>query len=61
MTCDSVITCPFCGFGKQERMPDFTRVGVYECPRCGEVLMPKRKTDCCVFCAYGSVRCPSRQ
>jgi hypothetical protein len=32
----------------------------YECKGCGTVLRPKPE-DCCVFCSYGSVPCPSIQ
>jgi hypothetical protein len=31
-----------------------------DCPRCGAVLRPKAG-DCCVFCSYGSVKCPPKQ
>ena len=32
----------------------------YECERCETVLKPK-PGDCCVYCSYGSVPCPSIQ
>jgi hypothetical protein len=32
----------------------------YECEQCKTVLHPKPE-HCCVFCSYGSVRCPSQQ
>jgi hypothetical protein len=32
----------------------------YECAGCGTKLKPK-SGDCCVFCSYGSVPCPSIQ
>ncbi len=32
----------------------------YECASCHELLKPKRE-DCCVFCSYGSVKCPPVQ
>jgi len=56
----STITCPFCGFEKQESMPENACVHFYECSRCHRVLRP-REGDCCVFCSYGSSRCPPRQ
>lgn len=31
-----------------------------ECPSCRTLLRPK-PGDCCVFCSYGSVPCPSIQ
>jgi len=56
----STITCPQCGFSKEETMPVDTCVFFYECTHCKQVLRP-RAGDCCVFCSYGSVPCPSRQ
>ena len=32
----------------------------YECQGCKAVLRPKTG-DCCVFCSYGSVKCPPEQ
>lgn len=32
----------------------------YDCRGCGAVLRPLAG-DCCVFCSYGSVPCPSVQ
>jgi len=32
----------------------------YDCTGCGAVLRPK-PGDCCVFCSYGTVPCPSIQ
>ena len=32
----------------------------YECTGCKRLLKPKQG-DCCVFCSYGSVRCPPIQ
>jgi hypothetical protein len=32
----------------------------YQCTHCGEVLRPL-SGDCCVFCSYGTVACPSMQ
>ncbi|HOK51309.1 MAG: GDCCVxC domain-containing (seleno)protein [Bacteroidales bacterium] len=56
----SLITCPHCGFSKLETMPTDTCVFFYECTNCKQVLRP-RQGDCCVFCSYGSVKCPSKQ
>jgi len=57
---DSIITCPHCGRTKSERMPVDACQILYECTGCGVNLRPK-KGDCCVFCSYGSVRCPPMQ
>jgi hypothetical protein len=32
----------------------------YECEKCKVLLRPKAG-DCCVFCSYGSVKCPPVQ
>ena len=56
----SVITCPFCGFSKEEAMPEDSCQILYECKNCGAILKPE-KGDCCVFCSYGSVKCPPMQ
>ncbi|HVQ61704.1 MAG TPA: GDCCVxC domain-containing (seleno)protein [Burkholderiales bacterium] len=57
---ESILTCPECGFSKSETMPLDTCLFFYECGGCKRVLRPKRG-DCCVFCSYGSVRCPPEQ
>jgi hypothetical protein len=56
----SVITCPKCGQHAEETMPTNACLFFYECSRCGVMLKPK-PGDCCVFCSYGSVPCPSVQ
>jgi hypothetical protein len=56
----STITCPICGYEKEETMPTDTCQFFYECENCKTVLRPK-KGDCCVFCSYGTVKCPSKQ
>ncbi|PCJ99181.1 MAG: hypothetical protein COA45_07010 [Zetaproteobacteria bacterium] len=56
----SVITCPECGFSKEEDMPTNYCLYYYECPECRTLLKPK-KGDCCVFCSYGTVPCPPIQ
>jgi len=32
----------------------------YECDNCKAVLRPTHG-DCCVFCSFGTVKCPPRQ
>lgn len=56
----SFITCPECGFGKMEIMPTDACQFFYECENCRRVLKPQ-KGDCCVFCSYGTVKCPPIQ
>ena len=57
---ESVLTCPKCGFSKQETMPTDACQFYYECGHCGAMLRPDTG-DCCVFCSYGSIPCPSIQ
>ena len=57
---ESVLRCPECGFEKSEIMPTDACQYYYECTACGTLLRPKAG-DCCVFCSYGSVKCPPVQ
>lgn len=57
---DSTITCPQCGARRIERMATDACQFFYECSTCKTMLRPK-PTDCCVFCSYGSVKCPPMQ
>lgn len=56
----SVLTCPSCGFAKSESMPTDACQFFYQCTNCGALLKPK-PGDCCVFCSFGSVKCPPMQ
>lgn len=56
----STITCPECGHQKTEEMPTDACQFFYECENCKTVLRPKVE-DCCVYCSYGTVKCPSKQ
>ena len=56
----SEITCPVCGHKVVELMPEDSCAHFYECKNCKVILKPK-KGDCCIFCSYGTVPCPSRQ
>jgi len=56
----SVITCPKCGERRRETMPTDACQFFYECSACGAVLRPL-PGDCCVFCSYGTVKCPPKQ
>lgn len=57
---ESVLTCPACGVAASVTMPTDACQFFHECPRCRVVLRPK-PGDCCVFCSYGSVKCPPIQ
>ncbi|MDO6721367.1 GDCCVxC domain-containing (seleno)protein [Psychrosphaera sp. 1_MG-2023] len=56
----STLTCPECGFSKSEEMPTNACQWFYECQDC-HVLLKPLKGDCCVFCSYGTVKCPPIQ
>ncbi|MDD2722864.1 MAG: GDCCVxC domain-containing (seleno)protein [Methylovulum sp.] len=57
---DSIITCPHCGHAETETMPTDACLFFYDCRFCGALLKP-HKGDCCVFCSYGTVKCPPIQ
>ncbi|HUP06712.1 MAG TPA: GDCCVxC domain-containing (seleno)protein [Caldimonas sp.] len=56
----STLTCPDCGATSVESMPTDACVYFHECRGCHALLRP-RVGDCCVFCSYGSVKCPPIQ
>lgn len=56
----STITCPKCGHKATETMPTDSCQFFYECKNCKAMLKPAQG-DCCVFCSYGSVKCPPIQ
>jgi hypothetical protein len=60
VTLQSVLTCPECGAASEEQMPMDACIYFYECRRCHQVLRPLAG-DCCVFCSFGSVKCPPIQ
>ena len=57
---ESMITCPKCGFEKEEAMPTDACLFFYECVNCKALLRPE-SGDCCVFCSYGTEKCPPKQ
>jgi hypothetical protein len=57
---ESTITCPKCGYKKTEIMPTDACQFFYDCENCKTVLKPLQG-DCCVYCSYGSVKCPPIQ
>lgn len=56
----STITCPHCGFKKEEQMPLDACQYFYTCTNCLQSIKPKQG-DCCVFCSYGTEKCPPKQ
>jgi hypothetical protein len=60
VTLQSTITCPECGTAAEETMPTDACVFFYECKGCHKLLKPLAG-DCCVYCSFGSVKCPPVQ
>ncbi|MCK4929056.1 MAG: hypothetical protein KAR76_04905 [Methanosarcinales archaeon] len=60
MKLKSIIKCPVCDYEKEETMPSDSCQVMYQCTNCGALLQPK-PGDCCVFCSYGSEKCPPMQ
>lgn len=56
----STLTCPQCGYQKEEIMPADACRYFYECENCHVYLKPLAG-DCCVFCSYGTAKCPPVQ
>lgn len=56
----SSITCPDCKYKKEEMMPTDACRWFYECENCKKIIKPK-PGDCCVYCSYGTVKCPPIQ
>lgn len=56
----SMLTCPECGTRKVETMPTDACWFFYDCTGCQKLLRPLAG-DCCVFCSYGTVKCPPIQ
>ncbi|MGG7034951.1 MAG: GDCCVxC domain-containing (seleno)protein [Flavobacterium sp.] len=56
----STISCPHCDHKKDEIMPTNACQYFYECENCKQIIKPKQG-DCCVYCSYGSVKCPPIQ
>lgn len=56
----STLTCPNCGHKKDELMPTDACQYFYECENCNKMLKPL-VGDCCVYCSYGSIKCPPIQ
>jgi rubredoxin len=49
----SIITCPVCGYRKEEEMPLGAWQHFYECENCETILKPEAG-DVCVFCSHGT-------
>ena len=56
----SILSCPECGHTTELEMPQDACLFLHECEACQTLLRPL-PSDCCVFCSYGSVKCPPIQ
>ena len=56
----SELTCPHCQFKVTLIMPTDACQWFYEYTQSHKLLEPL-KGDCCVFCSYASIPCPSIQ
>lgn len=56
----STLICPNCRHKKTEIMPTDACVYFYECENCRTRLKPL-EGDCCVYCSYGTMKCPPIQ
>lgn len=56
----SNLTCPHCGHVEELTMPEEECTYFYRCTVCDELMKPL-PGDCCVFCSYGDIPCPSAQ
>jgi len=54
------LTCPVCGHAQEVEMAESACVYFHDCTGCKTRLQPQ-KGECCVFCAYGDIPCPSVQ
>src|ERR1051326_5960220 len=56
----TIITCPNCGYTKEETMCANACQFFYQCENCKAIIRPK-PGECCVYCSYGTVKCPPVQ
>ena len=60
MTTEAVLTCPECNTRQEVEMPVDACQYFYKCINCHKTIKPK-EGDCCVFCSYADIKCPSKQ
>lgn len=53
----ATLTCPMCKAEQIAEIPSDSCVPFYKCGKCGQLIKAKAG-DCCVFCSYGSKKCP---
>lgn len=60
MNAKPTLTCPQCGAITQTEIPTNACLQAATCASCQATMQPK-DGDCCVFCSYGSERCPLKR
>lgn len=56
----NTLTCPKCGLKQNVKMLALEIASVYQCNACNQVIK-SNADECCVYCQYGDVKCPSEQ
>ncbi len=54
------LSCPQCGSTQSVNMLALEIPRVYQCNNCREVIQANAD-ECCIYCQYGEVKCPSQQ
>jgi hypothetical protein len=54
------LTCPECGAEENVEMLSMEIARIYKCDTCNEISHVN-EDECCVYCQYGEVKCPSEQ
>lgn len=57
---ETTVTCPNCGHQENCQMQANSCRFFHKCVQCKKTIKPP-KGECCVFCAYGTNDCPSKQ
>lgn len=56
----SLVKCPHCNFEEFLDMSFDNCIISHKCNSCGKIMTP-REGECCIFCSYGSEKCPTKQ
>ncbi len=54
------LICPECGEKQKVEMSSSENTLIFECCSCKEIIQTT-EDECCVYCQYGEVKCPSQQ
>ncbi|WP_394352849.1 GDCCVxC domain-containing (seleno)protein [Flavivirga algicola] len=60
MSLKTTISCPYCHHKMTTKMSQTSIHYLHECNNCFKVLRVP-KDNCCIFCSYGTRKCPSAQ